>query len=85
MGKKKKSTLNSKKLMRTFNNPYSTDEKVNLVVGVNKKISQDLLEEITQALQMVKGYGSIEIYVQDHSVTQITVRNIKKTKHILAE
>ncbi len=85
MGKKKKSTLNSKKFMRTFNNPYSTDEKVNLVVGVNKKISQDLLEEITQALQMVKGYGSIEIYVQDHSVTQITVRNIKKTKHILAE
>lgn len=42
-------------------------------------ISQNLLEEISQALQHVSPYGSVEIYVQDNTVTQITIRNIKKT------
>ncbi|MBI5452180.1 DUF2292 domain-containing protein [Candidatus Gottesmanbacteria bacterium] len=46
-----------------------------------KKITRDLLEEIKQALKNVRGYGSVEIYVQDHKVTQITERNIKKTSH----
>jgi hypothetical protein len=45
-----------------------------------KKISPTLLVELEHALQMIKGYGSVEIYVQNSVVTQITVRNIKKTK-----
>jgi len=42
-------------------------------------ISQTLLTEIANALKNVSPYGSVEIYVQDSVVTQITVRNIKKT------
>ncbi len=38
----------------------------------------DLLSEIKNALKSVR-YGSVEIFVQDNTVTQITVRNIKKT------
>jgi len=39
------------------------------------------VEEIKQALKNVRGWGSVEIYVQDYKVTQITERNIKKTSH----
>lgn len=46
-----------------------------------KKITQDLLEQIKGALKNVRGWGSVEIYVQDHKVTQITERNITKTNH----
>jgi len=42
-------------------------------------ISDILLTEIKTALKTVSPYGSVEIYVQDNIVTQITVRNIKKT------
>lgn len=42
-------------------------------------ISETLLSEITEAIKNVSPYGSVEIYVQDNVVTQITVRNIKKT------
>jgi hypothetical protein len=42
-------------------------------------ISETLLSEITEAIKNVSPYGSVEIYVQDNIVTQITVRNIKKT------
>jgi len=42
-------------------------------------IKQDeLISEIKNALKSVR-YGSVEIFVQDNTVTQITVRNIKKT------
>lgn len=44
-----------------------------------RSISQALLEELTQALQHVGPYGSVEIYIQNSVVTQITMRNIKKT------
>lgn len=44
-----------------------------------RNISETLMIEIRSALKSVKSYGSIEIYVQDGIVTQITVRNIKKT------
>lgn len=44
-------------------------------------ISETLVDEIRQALKHVSPYGSVEIYVQDSVVTQITVRNIKKTTH----
>lgn len=43
-----------------------------------KIISPTLIEEIKEALESVK-YGSIEIFVQNKVVTQITVRNIHKT------
>lgn len=48
-----------------------------------KRITNDLLEEIKQALKNVKGWGSVEIYVQNGKVTQITERSIKKTNHDL--
>lgn len=46
-----------------------------------KKISKTLVEEVISSLKSVDSYGSIEIIVQDNFVTQITVRNIKKTKN----
>ena len=45
-----------------------------------QKITPQLLSEIEAALHLVRNYGSIEIYVQNSIVTQITVRNIKKTQ-----
>lgn len=48
-----------------------------------KRITFDLIEEIKQALKNVRGWGSVEIYVQDGKVTQITERSIKKTNHDL--
>lgn len=45
-----------------------------------QKMSPQLLSEIEAALHLIRNYGSIEIYVQNSVVTQITVRNIKKTQ-----
>lgn len=45
----------------------------------SQRVSPQLLEEIKTALDTIR-YGSIEIYVQDKQVTQITIRSIKKTK-----
>lgn len=44
-----------------------------------KRISEALVFEIKKSLKSVKSYGSVEIYVQNGCVTQITIRNIKKT------
>jgi len=44
-----------------------------------REISEKLVYEIKDALRSVASYGSVEIYIQDGVVTQITVRNIKKT------
>jgi len=38
-----------------------------------------VLEDILQSIKQVDGFGSVELYIQNHIVTQITVRNIKKT------
>ncbi|HUW22093.1 MAG TPA: DUF2292 domain-containing protein [Candidatus Bathyarchaeia archaeon] len=46
-----------------------------------KSISHHLLEEIIDSLKNLD-YGSLEIYVVDHQVTQITKRQIKKTNHL---
>lgn len=46
--------------------PYST-----------KEVSDTLLEEIKKALMNIK-WGSLEIFVQDSFIVQITERNIKK-------
>ena len=48
-----------------------------------KHLSQNLMAEIVAALKNIKGWGSVEIYVQDHKVVQITERNIKKIQHPL--
>lgn len=44
-----------------------------------KHISDELLQEIVEALKNIRGWGSVEIHVQDYKVVQITERNIKKT------
>ena len=49
-----------------------------------KRISSQLVEEIKNALQSVT-FGSIEIYVADNNVTQITTRTIRKTSINLSE
>ena len=43
-----------------------------------KASSIQLIDEIQSALEDIM-YGSVEVYVQKGKVTQITVRNIKKT------
>jgi len=45
-----------------------------------KKPSQSLIQEIKQALKNVR-WGSVEIYIQDKKVVQITERHIRKTNH----
>lgn len=50
-----------------------------------KKVSAALLEEIVNALKSVKSFGSVEMYIQHGVVTQITVRNIKKTNNFKNE
>lgn len=47
--------------------------------------TDELLIEIRQALKNIKGWGSLELYVQDGKVVQITERNIKKTNHPLVD
>jgi len=44
-----------------------------------KKVSETLVLEIVEALRNIRGWGSVEIFVQDYKVVQITERNIKKT------
>ena len=46
-----------------------------------KKVSAELLDEVIEALKNIRGWGSVEIYVQDFKVVQITERNIKKTSN----
>lgn len=53
---------------------------------INKKsklVTNNLLVEIKSALTNIKGWGSVEIFVQNGQVTQITQRSIKKTNHSL--
>ena len=44
--------------------------------------NSELLEEITDALNNIRGWGSVEIFVQDFKVVQIVERNIKKTNRL---
>ena len=52
-----------------------SDKQVVILEEKTKK----LVIEIKKALESVNSFGSVEIYVQKGVVTQITVRNIKKT------
>lgn len=45
----------------------------------NKIIDSKLLTELERALAKIDGYGSVELYIQQNKVTQITARNIQKT------
>ncbi len=45
----------------------------------SQKITRQLIAEIKDAIKNVGRYGSVELYIQDGAVTQITVRRIKKT------
>lgn len=47
----------------------------------SKQVSPKLLNEIVDALKNIRGWGSVEIFVQDHKVVQIVERNIKKTNN----
>lgn len=51
----------------------------------SQKINNDLLEEITEALKNIRGWGSVEIFVQDSKVVQIIERNIKKTQSLISK
>jgi len=51
----------------------------------SKKITKNLLDDIKLAIKNVRGWGSVEIYVQDFKITQITERNIKKTSHSIRD
>ncbi len=44
-----------------------------------KRINDDLIKEIVEALKNIRGWGSVEITVQNYRVVQMTERNIKKT------
>lgn len=57
----------AKQLMSIQHTDYST-----------KNVSKELFDEIQAALSSID-FGSLEIYVQKGIVTQITVRQIKKT------
>jgi hypothetical protein len=52
-------------------NDYSTNEA-----------STELLAEIADALKNIRGWGSVEIFVQNNKVVQIVERNIKKTNQV---
>lgn len=43
-----------------------------------KKISQKLVEELIISLQNIRGWGTVEVCIQNFQVTQITEKNIKK-------
>jgi hypothetical protein len=49
----------------------------------SKQVSTQLLGEIVDALKNIRGWGSVEIFVQDSKVVQIVERNIKKTNNQL--
>lgn len=48
-----------------------------------RKNGNILSEEIMKNLKSLGGWGSLEIFVQNHKVTQITKRAISKTNHSL--
>lgn len=48
-----------------------------------KNISTKLIQEIVEAVHNVRGWGSVEIFVQDYKVVQITERSIKKTFDVI--
>lgn len=61
---------------------YSIGDSFQLPMATHTPIAQnDLFAEITTALEDLRGWGSVEIFVQNGKVTQITRRSIRKTEH----
>ena len=60
--------------MKTLNSKKASDYST---IHMNGK----LLGEIKEAMQNIKGWGTVEIVIQDFEVVQITEKNIKKTKN----
>ena len=52
-----------------------------------KKVSvgSDLTDEIIRSIDKTQGWGSVEIFVQDGQVTQVTCRSIKKIRQAKPE
>lgn len=44
----------------------------------NHKINQPLIDQIANCLHGLQGWGSVEIFVQDHKVIHITAKSIIK-------
>lgn len=47
----------------------------------SRLVDTSLIREIEKALAKIDGYGSVELYIQQNKVTQITARNIHKTQN----
>ena len=47
-----------------------------------KHVSESLVDEIKKALNKVEHFGSVELFIQNGTVTQITTRSIKKTTKV---
>ncbi len=47
-----------------------------------QNIATSLVKEIVESINSVKPFGSVEIYIQNGEVTQITMRKIRKTNGI---
>jgi len=45
------------------------------------KIGQKLINDLDQIFRELGGWESVEIFVQNNKITQITSRKIKKTNH----
>ena len=45
---------------------------------LTKRISKKMLSELVTSIKNIKGWGTVEIIIQDHLVTQITEKNIRK-------
>ena len=50
-----------------------------------KDVSEKLVKEMVSAVKSVRGWGSVEIHIQNHEVIQITERNIRKTNNIVED
>ncbi len=53
--------------------------------NINHKnsVTSSLLKEIIESINSVRPFGSVEIYVQNSEVTQITMRKIRKTNSVV--
>ncbi len=47
-----------------------------------QNVTKSLIKEIVESINSVKPFGSVEIYVQNGEVSQITMRKIRKTNGI---
>lgn len=64
--------------MNAVNNVSGATIQLEQQNGATIKVPKQLLAEIVNSLSNIRGWGSVEIFIQDHKVTQITERNISK-------